>query len=167
MKNLLIILIAISIMSCAGNSGNSGANEELVNNYVNAVQNLDYEAMDSYLSASYMGYGPSIGDSINKKMAVENWKNSIATLYDKIEYKRSRVIGVNVPDGPNAGEWVSNWAELEITYKENGETIDIMTNTVYMIEDGKIAKSYTFYNEADALDQLGYIFFNPQDLYSE
>ena len=36
-------------------------------------------------------------------------------------------------------------------------------NTDYgFVANGKIVKSYTFYNEADALEQLGYIFINPK-----
>jgi hypothetical protein len=31
------------------------------------------------------------------------------------------------------------------------------------IENGKIVKSYTFYNEADALKQLGYIFIDSNE----
>ena len=31
-------------------------------------------------------------------------------------------------------------------------------------KNGKIIKSLTFYNEADALEQLGYVFINPEDL---
>jgi hypothetical protein len=39
-----------------------------------------------------------------------------------------------------------------------------MANTIYQIKDNKIVKSYTFYNEADVLEQLGYVFINPNDL---
>ena len=35
------------------------------------------------------------------------------------------------------------------------------------IENGKIVKSFTFYNEADALEQLGYVFLDLDDLYEE
>ncbi|MGK0425911.1 MAG: hypothetical protein ACJAUR_000004 [Ulvibacter sp.] len=159
----LSFLIAFMV-SCSGVNTNTKANTALVEDYVNAVQNLDYDSMETYLSEDYIGYGPSLNDSIGKSGAVENWKRNIAELYKKIEYKRSRVMAVSIEDGPNKGDWVSNWAELEITYKESGEIIKIMTNTVYMIEANKISKSYTFYNEADALDQLGYIFLNPDNL---
>jgi hypothetical protein len=34
--------------------------------------------------------------------------------------------------------------------------VNIWANTNYLIENGKIIRSITFYNEADALRQLGY-----------
>ena len=61
-----------------------------------------------------------------------------------------------IQEGPNKGEWVSNWAELKIQYKDGSGPVIIWANTNYKIEQGKIVKSYTFYNEADALKQLGY-----------
>ena len=78
-------------------------------------------------------------------------------LYESIHYNKSRIISVNVPDGENKGEWVSNWAELTIVYKL-GEEVVILANTVYQIENDQIVKSYTFYNEADAYRQLGFVF---------
>jgi hypothetical protein len=162
MKTLFYsILLLPFIFSCSGIDKNSQKNTALVEDYVDAVQNLDYDLMENYLSEDYMGYGPSLNDSIGKSGAVSSWKQNITELYEKIEYNSSRVIAISVKDGHNKGEWVSNWAELEITYKEGGEMVKLMTNTIYMIEGDKIIKSYTFYNEADALEQLGYIFINP------
>ena len=75
-------------------------------------------------------------------------------------YSKSQNIAVKTPEG----EWVSNWADLTIVYKGSNKTISILANTVYQIKNGKIIKSLTFYNEADALEQLGYVFINPEDL---
>lgn len=165
MKNICYFsLLLVFLISCSGADTNAKKNETLIEDYVNAVQNLDYDLMRTYLSEDYMGYGPSMNDSISRDAAVSSWKENVSKLYEKIDYKQSRVIGVSVKDGDNKGDWVSNWAELEITYKEGGEKIKIMTNTIYMIEGDKISKSYTFYNEADALKQLGYVFINPKNL---
>ena len=165
MKKLFyFVLLLPFIVSCSADNTNAKANAALVEDYVSAVQNLDYDSMEAYLSEDYMGYGPSLNDSIGKSAAVENWKKNIAELYKKIEYKKSRVIAVSIEDGPNKGDWVSNWAELEITYKGGDGVVNIMTNTIYMIAGDKISKSYTFYNEADALEQLGYVFINPNNL---
>ena len=135
-----------------------------VDGYVNAVQQLNHDLMDEFLSDDYMGYGPSVMDSINKADAVVQWRSNVDMIYEKIEYKQSRSIAVTVPDGKNSGEWVSNWANLLITFKGNGEQVTIMANTIYKIEEDKISRSYTFYNEADALEQLGYIFINADNL---
>ncbi len=165
MKNFFYLsLIMASIVSCKSVDTKASENAALVKDYVSAVQNLDYNLMETYLSEDYMGYGPSLNDSITKRGAIDSWKNNVTELYQKIEYKKSRNIGVSIADGPNKGNWVSNWAELEITYKEGGEMITIMSNTIYMIKENKISRSYTFYNEADALEQLGYVFINPKNL---
>ncbi len=165
MKNFFYLsLVMASIVSCTGLDTKATKNAALVKDYVSAVQNLDYNLMETYLSEDYMGYGPSLNDSITKSGAIDSWKKNVAELYEKIEYKKSRNIGVSIADGDNKGDWVSNWAELEITYKESGETIKMMSNTIYMIKDNKINRSYTFYNEADALEQLGYVFINPKNL---
>jgi len=160
MKNLiLIVALSICIVACTSTSEkNENKNIELVKAYVNSVENLDFEAMSNYLDDNYMGVGPSIGDSINKVQAIENWKTNVDNLYASIKYNRSRNISTTVTEGENQGNWVSNWAEVTISYKDGSGPVTIMANTTYRIENGKITKSYTFYNEADALRQLGYSF---------
>jgi len=120
--------------------------------------------MDVYLDENYMGLGPSYGDSIGKSQAIENWKGNIEDLYESIKYNKSRNIAITIATGDNQGDWVSNWGELDIHYKDGKGSVTIWANSIYQIENGKIIKSYTFYNEADALKQLGYVFINPNDL---
>ena len=165
MKKLLLLssVITLFLLGCQDGSQNIEKNIALVDGYVDAVEQLDYDIMENFLADDYMGYGPSATDSINKADAVAQWKTNVDELYQKIEYQKLRNIAVSVPEGENQGDWVSNWAQLKITFKEGRGDVTIMANTVYKIEGDKISKSYTFYNEADALDQLGYIFFNPKD----
>ena len=133
----------------------NAANVELVNKYIKAVEDLDFEGMGQYLDENYMGLGPSFGDTINKADAVANWKANVNSLYKKIHYNRSKSAAVHIPDGDNKGNWVGNWAELTIDYQRGG-SVTIWANTNYLVENGKILRSFTFYNEADALRQLGY-----------
>ncbi|MDZ7608584.1 MAG: hypothetical protein U5K79_24040 [Cyclobacteriaceae bacterium] len=159
----LLLLSALVITSCSMQGNNQAANLELVSNYVKAVENMDYEAMGNYLDDTYMGVGPSVGDSINKDQAIETWQFNIENVYESIKYDRNRNIAVTITEGENQGDWVSNWAELSINYKENAGSVNIFANTLYQIKNGKIVKSYTIYNEADALRQLGFIFMNPNE----
>jgi hypothetical protein len=158
MKNLIIISgICICLAACTSSTEKmKSENIELVKSYIKAVENLDYDAMGKFLADNYLGMGPSYGDSINKTQAVENWKSNIENLYEKIHYNRSKFAAVTIPDGDNKGEWVANWAELTIVYKNGRGSVTIWANTDYLIENGKIVKSLTLYNEADALRQLGY-----------
>jgi len=151
-------------INCTDQKKHAAENEALIEKYVKAVENLDYDIMESVLDDNYMGYGPSFNDSINKELAVSSWKSNVENLYESITYSKSRNLAQFVEDGENSGEWVSNWAVLSIVYKKDKKKVSLMTNTIYKIVNGKIVKSYTYYNEADVLEQLGYVFINPDDL---
>ncbi len=163
MKNLIILAaMAFTLFACAPNNAKKHAeNVELVKNYVAAVENLDYEAMGNYLDVNYLGIGPSFGDSIGKMEAVENWKWCVENLYEKIKYNHSRFVAETIPDGDNKGEWVGTWAVLNIVFKDSIGSANILANTNYLIENGKIKRSITFYNEADVMRQLGFVMVLP------
>ena len=164
MKKLLIAFVLISVLfGCSSQKDNSETNVALIEKYVQSVEDLNYTVMESLLDDNYFGFGPSFGDSINKTQAVAGWKYNAENLYESITYQRSRNTAVTVADGDNKGEWVSNWGELNIVYKNGEGKVTIWANTIYQIANGKIVKSYTFYNEADALKQLGFVFV-PTDL---
>lgn len=162
MKNLILSLLMFPFLFSCGQD-HSQENIKLVNDYIQSVENLEFDAMSQLLADDYVGIGPSIADSTTKKNAISSWKQNAKSLYEKIAYKESRTLAVVIPDGDNKGEWVTNWAKVKIDYQD-GKSVTILANTVYMIENGKIKKSYTFYNEADALEQLGYHFINPNEL---
>ena len=165
MKKLLTVFALMPVLfgCCSLQNDNSEQNTALIEKYVQSVENLDYQTMESLLDDSYYGFGPSYGDSIGKAQAIENWKYNVETLYKSIKYKKSRNVAVTIDTGDNQGEWVSNWGELHIVYK-NDKHVTLWANTTYKVENGKIVKSYTFYNEADALEQMGYVFINTNDL---
>jgi hypothetical protein len=155
-KYIILAALVAGLFACTpNNSKNQAENVEVVKNYVAAVEKLDFESMDKFLDDKYMGLGPSYGDTIYKDQAIENWKYYVEHLYEKIEYTRSQFAPVTIAEGDAKGEWVANWAELHIVFKEGGEA-NIWANTNYQIENGKIVRSLTLYNEADALRQLGY-----------
>jgi len=162
-KSVLTLLALIFIVSCNKVDKNSEKNIAIVEQYINAVENLDSEGMDDLLANDYIGYGPSHNNEINKEDAIKNWKDISSTLYKSIKYNTSRNIAVSIPDGENKGEWVTNWAELTIVYKKDNAQVTIWANTLYQIKEDKIVKSYTIYNEADALRQLGYEFYNTNE----
>jgi hypothetical protein len=162
--SILFIFILAFFVGCSNAGKNDKANTALVENYIQAVENLDFDAMTEYLDDSYQGLGPSHDDSTTKTEAVENWKYNVENLYESIKYRDSRTIAITENEGVNKGEWVLNWAELEIKYKDSNTPIVIYANTIYLVENGKIVKSHTFYNEADVLEQMGFLFVNPDDL---
>jgi len=163
MKKLIILaILATGLAACTSDNAKQQAeNIELVKSYVTSVENLDFESMGNYLDVNYLGMGPSFGDSIGKMDAVQNWQWCVENLYEKIHYNRSRFAAVTIPDGENKGEWVANWAELNIVFKDSIGSVTVWSNTNYLIENGKIKRSITFYNEADVLRQLGFIMVLP------
>ncbi len=165
MKYSLLIIIAFGIITgCNQSSTRQAENIAVVEKYIQAVETKDYETMKSLLDDDYLGLGPSIYDSIGKEAALVNWQDNIENLYESIDYERSQNAAVTISSGDNQGEWVSNWAQLKIIYKNNRGSVVIWANTNYKVENGKVVRSFTFYNEADALRQLGYVFINPNDL---
>ncbi len=158
MKYLFILgTLSFCLMGCTSQSDKQHTdNIALINNYIKSVEELDFNSMDTYLDDSYVGMGPSKADTINKVDAIASWKANVENLYEKIHYNRSKTVSVTIPDGDNKGDWVVNWAELNIVYKNNKGEVTIWANTNYLIENGKIIRSFTVYNEADALRQLGY-----------
>ncbi len=159
MKKLALLAgLGLILFSCTSKTENNEAHLALVQDYVNAVESLDYDAMSNYLDDSYLGLGPSYGDSINKVEAVESWKFNSENLYKKIEHTRAQYAFVTIADGDSQGDWIAAWSELKITYK-NEQTITIWANTNYLVNNGKIVKSLTLYNEGDALRQLGYDYY--------
>jgi hypothetical protein len=163
-KYSLLILIPLFTFGCNGITSIENEPLFIAEQYVKAVEAMDYEAMGNLLSDDYIGYGPSAEDSIRKEAALEKWQYNAENLYQKIEYLRSQFAAISIKDGEHKGEWVANWAELKIEYKDGRGPILIWANSNYKIENGKIVKSLTFYNEADVLRQLGYVFINPNDL---
>ena len=61
MKYLFLLAgIALFLGGCASASDKVNAeNIELVNKYIKAVEEMDFEAMGEYLDENYMGLGPS------------------------------------------------------------------------------------------------------------
>jgi hypothetical protein len=161
MKQLLLsAALALGLYSCTSSADKTSAESlAIVKKYIDAVEANNSAAMDSLLADNYMGYGPSLADSTNKADALRNWKYNSENLYESIKYTRHQNIAVTVKEGQDAeaGDWVSNWAYLTIKFRNAGPTVNVWANTVYKIENGKIVRSRTFYNETDVLRQLGYV----------
>ena len=158
MKQLIgLVIIGIFLAGCATSAEKKEKeNMAIALKYMKAVETKNIIAMDSLLAENYMGYGPSVGDSINKEGAILNFKYLAENLYESFEYTRHKELAVTVKEGEAVGDWVLNWAYLTIKFKDGRGPVHVWVNVVYRIENGKIVHSRTFYNEADVLRQLGY-----------
>jgi hypothetical protein len=164
MKQLIVLaLISISLFSCTS-SADKKEKEHLAiaKKYMEAVETNNVALMDSLLADNYIGYGPSVGDSINKEEAISDWKFNSENIYESIKYTQHTEIAVTVKEGRATGDWALNWALLTIKYKDGRGPVKVWVNVAYKIENGKIVFSRTFYNEADVLRQLRYNLEPPQ-----
>lgn len=165
MKQLILNASFIFLLISCNSSADKSKTENLAlaKKYMIAVESNDVATMEELLADNYIGYGPSDGDSVNKEEAIKNWKYNAENIYSSIKYSRHHNIAVSINEGEEAlpGDWVSNWALLDIKYKDGRGPVHVWVNVVYKIEKGKIALSRTFYNEADVLRQLGYEFAMP------
>jgi hypothetical protein len=166
MKQLFVfIVLSISLLCCTSPAEKKEkANLAIAEKYMRAVETRNVALMDSLLADNYIGYGPSVGDSVNKEEAISGWKDNIENLYESIEYTRSKELAVTVKEGEAIGDWVLNWAFLTIKYKVGTNPVHLWVNVVYRIENGKIVQSRTFYNEADVLRQLHYTIDPPEKI---
>jgi ketosteroid isomerase-like protein len=165
MKQLIFFSTIITLLLSCNSSVDKTKTENLAiaRMFLKAVENKDVLTMDSLLAENYKGFGPSFGDSVNKEEALNSFKYNAENLYESMKYNRFQNIAVSVKPGEEAleGDWVANWAEITIKYKDGRGPVVLWVNSVYKMENGKITISRTFYNEADALRQLGYEFIPP------
>ena len=166
MKHLILVAtICISLSACTSQADKKERDNLLIaKKYVMAVETKNAALMDSLLADNYIGYGPSVGDSINKEGAILNFRDNAENLYESFEYIRHKELAVTVTEGEARGDWVLNWAYLTIKYKVGNVPVNLWVNVVYRIENGKIVMSRTFYNEADVLRQLRYSIEPPQEI---
>ena len=166
MKQMIVLaLICLSFFACTSSADKKEkANLAIAQKYMQAVETKNVALMDSLLADNYIGYGPSVGDSINKEEALASWKYNSEKLYESIEYTRHQDLAVTIKEGRAKGDWVLNWAFLTIKYKDGRGPVNAWVNIVYLIQNGKIVMSRTFYNEADVLRQLNYTIVPPQEI---
>lgn len=158
-KKLTLIsafILALIFSACNVTDKQAQGNLELVEKFQQAITNHNVEVIKDILADNYVGYGPSIGDSMKKDDAILNWDYNMQHLYERLEFKRIENIAITNNNEQRKGEWVSSWGKMYLKFKDLGNESTIWANTIYKIEDGKIVKSFIFYNEADALRQAGY-----------
>ncbi len=98
MKQIILFAIAcIGLSSCTSSAEKKEkANLAIAQRYMEAVETKNVMAMDSLLADNYMGYGPSVTDSINKEGAILNWKYLVENLYESVHYTRHKELAVTV-----------------------------------------------------------------------
>jgi limonene-1,2-epoxide hydrolase len=69
---------------------------------------------------------------------------------------------VSVKDGNQKGDWVLLWGNISSENK-SGKTITVPFNSVFKIEDEKIAMEVDYYDNMSIVKQLGYTITPPTE----
>ena len=164
MKNLVFVVLLILVASCAQPTEPAGpseidlrneANTKVVYAYIDAISNNNVGALGDMLSDEFWNYGPGINDSTNKAQTIATWQTNWDSLVTNITYERLGTGTENPTEGPNAGDWVMDWANVTVDYQD-GTSATFMFNGVFMLENGKIIMSASIYDRWDMLDQRGF-----------
>ncbi|MCY1719973.1 nuclear transport factor 2 family protein [Prolixibacteraceae bacterium Z1-6] len=153
---ILIILFCVVIISCTNQNQSNHENLEIVETFQKAFEDHDINAIKSVLADDYVGYGPSLSDSINKDDALLIWEHNLDFMYEKVAMNVEETVGVSNVEAKDGGQWISSWGTLTLKFQQKGDETKIWANQIFLVKDGKIKKTIIFYNEADALRQAGY-----------
>lgn len=173
MKNLKTILsFALFILLLSANQLNAQgpevtlefenaiSAEQIVKNYINALQNGNVEAMNALLADDAMVYGLGGGkDSLNVAQHKEYYTNSTAQYIHSIS--RDLYLPVKVNNNWNEGEWILCWGTNTVTDKKSGKQIPIPYHTANKIDNGKIVKVYYYYDMLNIGQSQGFKLTKP------
>jgi len=130
-----------SIALCSG-QGLVDQDIAVVDNYIQAVQSNNAQAVGKLLDKNYVGYLSS-SDSICKEQALVNLTYGSEHLYEKIEYLQNVHLSVRAIDGPESGSFISDSYVVKITYKDGRGSVFFNALVDYQITKGRITFSRT------------------------
>ncbi|MBU2913987.1 nuclear transport factor 2 family protein [Reichenbachiella agariperforans] len=160
------LLFASSLLwiSCGPNKIRN-TNIDTVSSYVQALEDMDYDAMDSLLHADFYMVGPSVGDTVYKDQLLANWKANTGKTIESIRFRHQQISGVAIPSQVKYGDWISEWSLAQIEFKNfDGPPVTLLMSVSYLVVGNQIAKGIMIYDEGDMYNQLGYIFADPVDV---
>lgn len=119
----------------------------------------DFDKARQYFKPDGMDYGPGYGDSTNVDQMIQMQQKLDSTVTDwNIQYFVK--FSVSVKDGNQKGDWVLLWGNISSENK-SGKTIIVPFNSVFKIEDEKIAMEVDYYDNMSVVRQLGYTITPP------
>lgn len=179
MKKLIVpaMALALALASCtkptpgtdstkASSADSLGeANKAMVKKYMETILTGNTAGMADFLADGYMGHGPAMKDSVNKEQDIANWKKSWAEEFTSIKY--DEVVSLTPSIKPEtksraAGDWVLTWGTISVEHKNGLPPVKFNLHVAYRVANGKIDRSYVYYDVADILTQEGYTFVPPK-----
>jgi ketosteroid isomerase-like protein len=128
-----------------------------VGDYVNALTAGDLKKAKSMLDKTYMSYGPTATDSSTVEQEMKSWEQNYKTQSDRKVGFITQTFKVTT--GPQKGSWVSLWGNY--TFTTDGKTITFPFQLTASVSNGKITKSFIYFERLSILQQLGYTLTPP------
>ena len=168
MKKILSLCIPVALIgmiSCnqapKANNAMGDQNKATVDKYIQAVSSGDLTTMGDLLADGYKGYGPAQNDSTDKAKSLAGWKTNWDSLYSSIKYNRITAQNLSIAEGNGKGDWVLEWANITLNYKDGSPSATFPFHAAYQVENSKIVFSVVYYDLAGILRQRGYTFVPP------
>jgi ketosteroid isomerase-like protein len=134
------------------------ADMKVVSDYVNALVNNELGKAEKLLAEEFMGYGPAVNDSINKKNTINNWKeNHKVRTNQKVGFVTQTF---RVLQGDLKGDWVSHWGTY--TFTQNGRNVTIPYQVTARVSNGMINRSTIYFDNLSVQQQLGFEIIPPK-----
>lgn len=141
---------------------NAATANELVQNYIKALQAGDVDAMTAQLADNAMVHGLGGGlDSLNVAQHKEYFTNSMTDYKHNIT--QDLYLPVKVENNWNEGEWVLAWGTNTVTNKKTGKIIVIPYHTANLVQNGKIIWVRYFYDMLNILETQGFTITPPAE----
>lgn len=139
---------------------NAVSANELVENYIKALQAGDVATMNAQLADNAMVHGLGGGlDSLNVADHMEYFTNSTSTYKHVIS--QDLYLPVKVTNNWNEGEWVLSWGNDTITNKKTAKTTTIPYHTASLIANGKIVAIFYYYDMLHIMESTGFTITPP------
>ncbi len=163
---LVLVLFLTPVISNAQETTlefeNAESAQNLVANYVKALEAGDVANMTAQLASNAMIYG--LGGGLDSLTVAEH---SAYFLKSVDTYKHATsgdlYLPVKVSDNWNEGEWVLVWATNTITNKKTGKKIIIPFHSANLVANGKITFIRYFYDMANIMKHSGWTLTPPKN----
>jgi len=156
-KMIFPAILLVALASCNKSNTVGEQNKALVQKYVEAIVNGDTSNLESFLADKFMGYGPATKDSSNRQQEIDSFKKNWRDSWSSVKFDRAAIVAFTLPPGEkNPGDWVADWATIAVNYKNGTSPVTFNWHGVSRVKDGKIERTFAFYDVNDILVQQGF-----------
>jgi hypothetical protein len=124
----------------------------VVTDYIDALMGHKMDIAAGLLSDSYIGSGPSFGETETKAEHIAFWKEAHAVRSKQNNDFVSHTF--RVIDGELKGNWVSIWGTY--TFTQNDIEVNLPYQLTAMVTNGKIDVSTIYYDKLAINTAMGY-----------